>query len=421
MHSTDTLDTLVGPGKEEPHQRGRGGRGLPLSLQDCAAPVLLLNSLLGTTLVALPFAVDRAGIVIGIGAHLVVATLTGYCAFLLGDMLTETGSSSTVQLASKAGMPLAGKTIQSMIVCSTLFSSVGSKILVCDIVYDLLRIPLWKTKCALLVIEFFFCFLRDLSSMGFTSFLGVFFAFGLGAYLMWRTVTEDVAFEKVPLSPSGWLAVGECTGLVLAAFNTANHADFRETLRNPNLFNPTVMFANSLALLTSLGVALGGVLLFAGEVEPEVTTNLARRGRDGEVISWALAAISFTKLPLNLRLLANNFEILFLPGVDMTSDEISGHGFRTSLRCLLCLVVFVGAILFPAFGEVMGILGSVMGVFIMLVFPLMMAIKLRAARNALESMVFPLLLLASLLVSLFSTGCILWKTLVEGTSREAKW
>uniref|UniRef100_A0A0G4GFY9 Amino acid transporter transmembrane domain-containing protein n=1 Tax=Chromera velia CCMP2878 TaxID=1169474 RepID=A0A0G4GFY9_9ALVE len=401
---------------------------MSMGAKELSAGLSMLNSIVGMGLVALPFAVDRAGLAMGLLIHFVAATLTAYCAFLLGDMMTETKTENVMDLSVKGGAPFAGKLVQLAIVACVFMDAMAGSILLADNIYDLLGVPLWKTKVALVCVQCLFAQLKSLSSLGFTSFFGVAFSFGLCIFLVSLATNKVVVagkrpetLSKVRIVPGNWIRLGESIGVIFCSFQIATHADFRASMQKPGAFNTVVFMANIAAFVINLGVGLGGLLLFAGNVEPEVTTNLSKWGRYGESVVWCLVVIVFTKIPVYHRLLSDNFERLFLPDVDVHSPEISGHGFREALRCLLCLLVFVAAIFFPAFVEVEGLLGSVLCIFIMLVFPLFMAIKLRAGRSFVESAAFPLLLLSAVAVSVFSTGAVLYKMAMEGFSRETSW
>uniref|UniRef100_A0A0G4GI50 Amino acid transporter transmembrane domain-containing protein n=1 Tax=Chromera velia CCMP2878 TaxID=1169474 RepID=A0A0G4GI50_9ALVE len=297
-------------------------------------------------------------------------------------------------------------------------------IILADNLYDVLRIPLWKSKLGLLLVQVFFFFLRDLSGLGFTSFVGVAFSLVLGISLVSACAVsmDSLKWKHLTLYPATWAHLAESTGVILCSNFCVTYHDFRQNLETPKAYDVTIVVTHVLAFLINVSVGVGGAVLFAGNVQPELTTNLSEESNSiGRFAVWALILVTFTKAPLYMRLLSDNFESFFLPGVDVTQPRFENHGFRVALRLLISLVPFVGAVLFPHFEELVSALGSVLTSLVCIGFPALMALCTSVGKNAGEQAAFVVLIFLSGAIACLGVAAIGWKLATEGPSRTAGW
>ncbi|KAJ5165446.1 Amino acid transporter transmembrane [Penicillium coprophilum] len=279
----------VGPSGSQNALRRRGGRGRPgdvVGEASWASSVInLVNTIIGAGVLAMPLAISRMGIVLGVGVVLWSAVTAGFGLYLqsLCAQYLDRGSASFFAL-SQLTYPNAAVVFDAAIAIKCFGVGVSYLIIIGDLMpgvvqgfvgsepaYDfLVDRHFWVTAFMLIVIPI--SYLRRLDSLKYTSIAALMSMGYLVVLVVYKYVQGDTKEDRGPIRVGHWAgAVPTLSSLPVIVFAFTCHQNMFSILNeignNSHFRTTAVVFASAgSAAATYILVAITGYLSFGNSV-----------------------------------------------------------------------------------------------------------------------------------------------------------
>ncbi|KAF8427415.1 transmembrane amino acid transporter protein-domain-containing protein [Tirmania nivea] len=360
-----------------------------------------VNVLIGIGLLSLPLGLKYSGWFIGVIFLTWSAWITNYTAKLLSKCMDKAQDHTLVTYADIAYAAFGHRAriwISVLFSMELLTACVALIILFADSLNNLIpsvSVTEWKLAAVVILTPLSFLPLRVLS---FSSVLGIMACFGIVSIIfidgLYKPEMPGSLRQPMPTHvwPQSWAGLPMSFGLLMSPWG--GHSVFPniyKDMRHPHKYRKAVDITYAVTFGLDMSLALIGVFMFGDLVRDEITSNVLSLASEypaalSIMMVTCIAIVPLTKTPLNARPIITTIEVM--TGLDsrtLPTGELLA-GMSASLRgllkiCLriLCNVVFVCiAILFPAFENVMGLMGSFLTFSICVILPIVFYLKICA-------------------------------------------
>ncbi|KAK4198189.1 transmembrane amino acid transporter protein-domain-containing protein [Triangularia verruculosa] len=358
------------------------------------------NVLIGVGLLSLPMGIKYAGWIIGMVALFLCAAVTAYTAKLLAKCMDLDPSLITFSDLAFISFGRNARIAASILFTLELLAACVALIVLFAESLDLLfpgflSVNGWKVFCAVILIPLNFMPLRLLS---FTSILGIFSCLSIVLILLLDGFLKPTAPgsliepAQTYLLPKNWLTLPLSFGLLMSPWG--GHSVFPNIyrdMRHPYKYGKALKYSFSFTYILDAVTAVAGLLMFGDDVRDAITSNILMEASYPRVLTglmtFFVAIIPLTKVPLNARPIVSTIEVLF--GLNQTTvAENAGLIGRSMyfrgmmkviVRVVVIIVFLIIAILFPAFDSIMAFMGSALCFTICVTLPLAFYLKLFAS------------------------------------------
>ncbi|KAJ3387144.1 hypothetical protein HDU92_002125 [Lobulomyces angularis] len=355
----------------------------------------LVNVLLGSSILSLPFAFKLSGWVMGLSIEIIFFLVTLYTALLMSSLMNEKDDetdSKKKDLKTFADIGRAAFGDSGMLFTSILFTvdlfivSASFIILSADSFCALFpSLNLTYVKVVIVLCLTPFTWFNSLSILAYGSFLGIISLINLIIIVFYDGLSTSVSPGSILnpadtiLFPSSWFEFPMAFGLLIAGFgcHTVIPQIFVE-MKKPKQYKVMVTASFSFVVAIYISFAAIGYLMFGETLMHEISLNLSNNKNYNLYLTnftiWLIAVNPLTKFPLTMSPVNQNLErILEKKFVDFKNKPIYTIIFR-SFNCLLVLLV---TILFPGFNNVIALLGSMFTMTVSVVFPCLCNLRLK--------------------------------------------
>ncbi|ERN20114.1 hypothetical protein AMTRI_Chr06g179250 [Amborella trichopoda] len=207
--------------------------------------------------------------------------------------------------------------------------------------------------------------LSDLSSISFLSSGGIVMSLLLFTTIGWTAALGGSAVnQRIP--PLQLHNIPGISGLYM--FSYAGHVVFPNiyrAMKDPSKFTKVAIV--SFTVVTSLytAIAFTGAKLFGPGINPQVTLSMPRDNVMTKIALWATVITPMTKYALEFSPIALQIENK-LPS---TLGPRLRMVIRASIGSMILLLILLLALIFPYFSDVLGFTGSLLCVFVSIIFP----------------------------------------------------
>ncbi|VBB86871.1 Putative vacuolar amino acid transporter similar to AVT1 of Saccharomyces cerevisiae [Podospora comata] len=371
-----------------------------LSVFSLVSVLTFRSVLIGVGLLSLPMGIKYAGWIIGMVALFLCAAVTAYTAKLLAKCMDLDPSLITFSDLAFISFGRNARIATSVLFTLELLAACVALIVLFADSLDLLfpgflSVNGWKVFCALILIPLNFMPLRLLS---FTSILGIFSCLSivlillLDGFLKPTTPGSLIEPAKTYLLPENWLTLPLSFGLLMSPWG--GHSVFPNIyrdMRHPYKYAKALKYSFSFTYILDAVTAVAGLLMFGDDVRDEITSNLLMEASYPRVLTvfmtFFVAIIPLTKIPLNARPIVSTIEVLFGLNTQTVADNAGFIGrsmyfrgvMKVVVRVVVIIVFLVISILFPAFDSIMAFMGSALCFTICVTLPLAFYLKLFAS------------------------------------------
>lgn len=355
----------------------KAGKVITVIAGQSTAPQTIFNSvnvLIGIGLLALPLGLRYAGWVLGVIFLFVFAFATFCSAHLLSRCLDADPSISTYgDLAYAAFGPKGRAFISFLFSMDLLGCGVALIILFADSLNALFpeySVNFFKFVAFFAVTPPIFLPLSVLSNI---SLLGIVSTLGTALLVVFCGLVKQYApgslLEPEPTSMWPNSFKDFCLSLGLLSACWGGHSIFpnlKSDMRHPEKFTRCLTTTYSITVITDIGIAIVGFLMFGNLVMNEVTKSvLLTPGYPPFVyglISTLLSVIPLAKTPLNARPIVSIFDsILNVVHIDESkppSKVLLAKSIRFSNRVVVNVLFIVIAMVLPEFDKIIALLGA---------------------------------------------------------------
>ncbi|SPN98326.1 related to amino acid transport protein [Cephalotrichum gorgonifer] len=380
-----------------------------------------INVLVGVGLLSLPLGIKYAGWVCGMISLLLCAIVTAYTAKLLGKCMDLDPSLITFSDIAYISYGRKARIATSVLfTLELLAANVALVVLFADsmdlLFPELMASETWKTLCVLILLPFNFLPLRLLS---YTSIVGIFSCFCIVTIV----VIDGLVKPNFPgsllepaatyLFPRSWSTLPLSFGLLLSPWG--GHSVFPNIyrdMRHPYKYGKALKITYVFTFLLDAATAAAGTLMFGDDVREAITSNIL--GTSGYPATLTVfmcafvAAIPFTKIPINARPIVNTVELVC--GLHGHQHHHAEHSevYRTFVRVFARIftlaTILAIAIAFPAFDSIMAFMGSALCFSICVILPLAFYLRLfRTEISTQERLLAYFLIVVSSILSITGT------------------
>lgn len=373
----------------------KDGKVITVIAGQSTAPQTIFNSinvLIGVGLLALPLGLKYAGWIIGIPLLLIFAFATFCSAQLLSRCLDSDPSISTYgDLAYAAFGPKGRALISFLFTMDLMGCGVALIILFGDSLNALFpsySITFFKVVAFFAVTPPIFLPLSVLSNI---SLLGILSTIGTALIVVFCGLVKQtspgslIQPEKTSLWPNSFKEFCLSLGLLSACWG--GHAVFpnlKSDMRHPEKFTSCLKTTYGITIITDIGIAIVGFLMFGNLVLNEITKSvLLTPGYPPFVyglISTLLSLIPLAKTPLNARPIVSIFDSMF--GVIHINEALPKPQqlylkiIRIFNRLIVNAMFVVIAILFPEFDKLIAFLGAALCFMICFILPCLFYLRI---------------------------------------------
>lgn len=390
-YSFDDSGNAVGPEADAiilKQVETKAGKVITVIAGQSTAPQTIFNSinvLIGIGLLALPLGLRYAGWVLGVPILFIFAFATFCSAQLISRCLDADPSISTYgDLAYAAFGPKGRALISFLFAMDLLACGVALIILFGDSLNALFpeySVNFFKFVAFFAVTPPIFLPLSVLSNI---SLLGIISTIGTALLVVFCGLVKQYSPGSLlqPEATSMWPNSFKefCLSLGLLSACWGGHAVFpnlKSDMRHPEKFTRCLKTTYSITIVTDIGIAVVGFLMFGNLVMNEVTRSvLLTPGYPPFVyglISTLLSLIPLAKTPLNARPIVSIFDSMFnVVHIDETkpaSKVFFAKATRIFNRIMVNVMFVIIAILFPEFDKIIAFLGAALCFMICFILP----------------------------------------------------
>ncbi|XP_008778079.3 amino acid transporter AVT1C-like [Phoenix dactylifera] len=350
-------------------------RDLPPSPQCSTAQAIVngINVLCGVGILTTPYAVKEGGW-LGMLVLFALGAISCYTGVLLKRCLDSSPELQTYPDIGQAAFGMTGRLWISIVLYLELYASCVEYItLVGDSLsslfphahvnfmgVDLSSHQLFAVTTAIMVLPT--VWLRNLGLLSYLSAGGVIATILVVICLLWVGAVDRVGFH-----PGGTaldlanlpVAIG------LYGFCYSGHSVFPNIYSSMNIqaqFPAVLIFCFALCTILYAGVAVAGFLMFGESIKSQFTLNMPHQYLSSKIAVWTTVVNPLSKYALTMTPVALSLEEL-LPSTEQS------HLVAVLIRTVLVFSTLFVALLFPFFGFVMALLGSVFTMLVALILP----------------------------------------------------
>ncbi|GMY14516.1 amino acid transporter AVT1D-like [Fagus crenata] len=205
--------------------------------------------------------------------------------------------------------------------------------------------------------------LRNLSLLSYLSGGGVVASILVVLCLLWVGVVDQVGFHQ---SGTALDLANLSVTIGIFGFTYSGHSVFPNiytSMKEPAKFPSVLIISFVFCFIMCTGVAICGFLIFGDSVESQFTLNMPREYVASKIAVWTMVVNPLTKYALNLTPITLSLEEL-LPEAQLRSYSVV-----LLIRTILVFSTLVVALTFPYFAIVMALIGSLLAMLIVLIFP----------------------------------------------------